>query len=494
MRTLSFSEPREPIHCSLINDIVGHTLFLTPRVQVLRLHISSEAGLRLIPALLTPELTDISLSLDEDTVFNHPGDLDDLIKSAYMTIFQCAPKLVNLSVVHSHDVLPEFSLPTILVSGHLRATCLQSLTHVTFYINAASLHQVLHITSQLHKLEELTIQVCEDPFGRIPRLSSLVSGTFSSLKNLTLGGSPEIIHLIYSALPPNRTIQSAVLRMRGLHTSADVALVFSGLVTAVSKESLRKIVMTSVLSRNDLAQWDTNSEIDTRQFTLDIRAIEHALQFTNLEIFSACLGIPLYLTDEDHLRVAQAWRSIQLLYLSSIVQCVAPAHRPPASIASLVHYAWHCRSLKAIGLCIDASTEGSVEACACALDAYEISEGHMNLPSPSIQMVEFGPSWVECNFDPPHIISVAKAFTRLFSNLAACRACRTEELGVPQAAWTWMKVQTLYEYMLFTEQSHRVNIAWKSRLFSKVCCMRYLTVSYLILPSGLRNMVKIMKG
>jgi len=282
--------------------------------------------------------------------------------------------------------------------------------------------------------------------------------------------------------------------MRGLHTSADVALVFSGLVAAVSKESLRKIVMTSVLSRNDLAQWDTNSEIDTRQFTLDIRAIEHALQFTNLEIFSACLGIPLYLTDEDHLRVAQAWRSIQLLYLSSIVQRVAPAHRPPASIASLVHYAWYCRSLKAIGLCIDASTEGSVEACARALDAYEISGGHMSLPSPSIQMVEFGPSWVECNFDPPHIISVAKAFTRLFSNLAACRACRTEELGVPQAAWTWMKVQTSYEYMLFTEQSHRVNIAWKSRLFSKVCCMRYLTVSYLILPSGLRNTVKIMKG
>ncbi|OAX38495.1 hypothetical protein K503DRAFT_158681 [Rhizopogon vinicolor AM-OR11-026] len=473
VRTLSFSEPREPIPYRLMNVIVKHNLFLTPRIQVLRLCISSEAGLRLLPALLTPdsEVIDISLSLDEDIyVFDRPEDLGDLIKSAYMTIFRCAPKLLQFSVVDLHEPLPLFSLPK-------HTAYLQNLTHVAFYITAASLPQVLDLTSQLHELEDLTIQACEQPFEEIrSRFPSFAPGTFSSLKNFTLGGSPEVIHLICSAFPANRNMQSVVLRMRGLCTNADVALVLSGLVAVASKESLRKIVVTSMLSHNDLAQWDADADsgIDTHQFMLDIHAIEPALQFPNLDIFSACLGIPLYLADEDHLRIAQAWRSVQLLYLSSIVQRVVRGHRPPASMASLVRYAQHCRRLKALGLCLDASTEASVEACTRAIDACSNGpEGDFYLPSPSIQMVEFGPSWVECNFNPVHVTSLAKAFTRLFSNLAACRACRTEELGVPQAAWTWMKVQTLYEYMLFASQGSKVNTAWnswKSKLFSKVCC------------------------
>lgn len=500
VRTLSFSEPREPIiPWRLINDIVDHDLFLTPRIQVLRLRISSEAGLRLLPALLTPELIDISLSFDENIyVFDRPDDLSDLIKSAYMTIFQCAPKLVHFSVIHLHEKLPSLPLPRIQTPDHLHTTCLQSLTHVAFYITADSLPQVLDLTSQLHKLEDLAIQVCETPFEETPHLSTLAPGTFSSLKNLTLGGTPELINIICSALPANRTIQSAVLRMHGLYTNADIALVLLGLVAAASKESLRKIVMTSVLSRNNLARWDADSEIDTHHFMLDIRAIEPALQFPSLEIFSACLGIPLYLADEDHLRIAQAWRSVQLLYLSSIVQRVVKAHRPPASMASLVHYARYCHCLKALGLCLDASTEASVEACMRAVDACDSSEGNVSLPSPSIQMIEFGPSWVECNFDPTHITSVSKAFTMLFSNLVACRACRTEELWVPQAAWTWMKVQTMYEYILFTGPGRKVNTAWNSwkfRLFSKVCCMWFSHCQLLdSTSSGSRIMVKIMRG
>ncbi|KAG2363052.1 hypothetical protein BDR07DRAFT_1609117 [Suillus spraguei] len=205
---------------------------------------------------------------------------------------------------------------------------------------------------------------------------------------------------------------------------------------------------------------------------LYIHAIEPALQFQNLDIFSACLGVPLYLTDEDHLRIAQTWRSVQLLYLSSIVQRVIRTHKPPASIASLVYYARYCHRLKVLGLCLDASTKASVHACVQAVDACgeSIPETNFSLPSPSIQMVEFGPSWLECNFDPVQINFLAKAFTRIFSNLAACRACRTEELGVPQAAWTWVKVQTLYEYILFVDQSCNANAplsTWKSKLFSK---------------------------
>jgi hypothetical protein len=364
VRTLSFSEPREPIPRNLINDIAEYNILLTPCVDVLRFHVSLEAGLRLLPALITPELTDISLSFDENLyVYDRPLDLDDLIKSVYMTIFRCTPKLVHFS---------------------------------------------------------------------------------------------------------------ATLRMHGLYTNADIALILSGVVAAVSKESLQKIIITSVLSNNDLSHWDADSGIDTCQFILDIHAIEQALQFQNLEIFSACLGVPLYLTDEDHLRIAQTWRSVQLLYLSSIVQRVIRTHKPPASIASLVHYARYCHRLKALGLCLDASTKASVDACVQAVDACgeSIPETNFSLPSPSIQMVEFGPSWLECNFDPVQINSLAKVFTRIFSNLAACCACRTEELGVLQAAWTWVKVQTLYEYILFVDQGCNANTplsTWKLKLFSKVC-------------------------
>jgi hypothetical protein len=417
-------------------------------------------------------LTEISLSFDENLyVFDRPLDLGNLIKAVYMTIFQCAPKLVHFSAVDLHEALPLLSLTKAPGQDHLDIACLQSLTHVSFYITATSLPQVLGLTSQLCKLEDLTIQVCGKPFEEIPRLSSLAPETFSSLKSVTFDGSPDIISRIFSAFPANRAIQSAVIRMHGIHTNADIALVLLGVVAAASKESLQKIVMTSVLSNNDLAHWDADSEIDTRQFILDIHAIEPALQFQNLEIFSACFGVPLYLTDEDHLRIAQTWRSVRLLYLSSIVQRVIRTHKPPASIASLAHYARYCRHLKALGLCLDASTKASVDACVQAVDAYEnISESNLSLPSPSIKMVEFGPSWLECNFDPVQISSLAKAFTRLFSNLAACRACRTEELGAPQAAWTWMKVQTLYEYILFTDQGCNVDTprsAWKLRLFSK---------------------------
>lgn len=472
VRTLSFSEPHEPIPRNLINDIIEYNLPLTPRVDVLRLRISSEAGLRLLPALITPELTEISLSFDENLyVFDRPLDLGNLIKAVYMTIFQCAPKLVHFSVVDLHEALPLLSLTQAPGEDHLDVACLQSLTHASFYITATSLPQVLGLTSQLCKLEDLTIQVCGKPFEEIPRLSSLAPETFSSLKSVTFDGSPDIISRIFFAFPANRAIQSAVIRMHGLHTNADIALVLLGVVAAASKESLQKIVMTSVLSNNDLAHWDADSEIDTRQFILDINAIEPALQFQNLEIFSACFGVPLYLTDEDHLRIAQTWRSVRLLYLSSIVQRVIRTHKPPASIASLVHYARYCRRLNALGLCLDASTKASVNACMQAVDAYDnILEANLSLPSPSIKMVEFGPSWLECNFDPVQISSLAKAFTRLFSNLAACRACRTEELGAPQAAWTWMKVQTLYEYILFTDQGCNVDTprsAWKLRLFSK---------------------------
>ncbi|KAG2092637.1 uncharacterized protein F5147DRAFT_840590 [Suillus discolor] len=471
VRTLSFSEPHEPIPRNLINDIIEYNLLLTPRIDVLHLRISSEAGLRLLPALITPELTDISLSFDENLyVFNRPLDLGDLIKSVYMTIFRCAPKLAHFSVVDLYEALPLLSLTKDPGQDHMDMACLQSLTHAAFYITAASLPQVLDLMSQLRKLEDLTIQVCEKPFEEIPRLSS-ASETFGSLKSVAFDGPPDIISRIFSAFPANRSIQSVILRMHGLYTNADIALVLSGVVAAVSKESLQKIIITSVLSKSDLARWDADSGIDTHQFILDIHAIEPALQFRNLEIFSACLGVPLYLTDEDHLRIAQTWRSVQLLYLSSIVQRVVLTYKPPASIASLVHYARYCRRLKALGLCLDASTKASVDACIQAVDNCEenIPEENHSLPSPSIQMVEFGPSWLECNFDPVHINSLAKAFTRLFSNLAACRACRTEVLGVPQAAWTWMKVQTLYEYILFTDQGCNVNTprsAWKLRLFS----------------------------
>lgn len=473
VRTLSFSESREPIPRNLINDIIEYNLFLTPRVDVLRFRVSSEAGLRLLPALITPELTDISLSFDENLyIFDRPLDLDDLIKSVYMTIFRCAPKLVHFSAVDVHEALPLLSFAKVPGQDHLDMRCLQSLTHASFYITAASLPQVLVLTSQFHKLEDLTIQACEKPFEEIPRLSSYAPEAFNSLKHVTLDGSPDIISRILFAFPANRAIQSTILRMHGLCTNADIAVVLSGVVAAVSKESLQKIIITSVLSNNDLAHWDGDSGIDTRQFILDIHAIEPALQFQNLDIFSACLGLPLYLTDEDHLRIAQTWRSVQLLYLSSIIQRVVPTHKPPATIASLVHYARYCRRLKALGLCLDASTKASVDACAQAVDACEesISEANFSLPSPSIQMVEFGPSWLECNFDPVQINSLAKAFTRLFSNLAACRACRTEELGVPQAAWTWVKVQTLYEYILFADQGCNVNTtlsAWKLKLFSE---------------------------
>lgn len=473
VRTLSFSEPHEPIPRNLVNDIVEYNLFLTPRVDVLRLRISSEAGLRLLPALITPELTDISLSFDENLyVFDRPLNLGDLIKSVYMTIFRCAPKLVHFSAVDLHEAMPLLSLAKAPGQDHLDMTCLQSLTHATFCITATSLPQVLDLASQLRKLEDLTIQVCEKPFEEIPSISSFPPETFSSLKNVTLDGSPDIISRIFAAFPTNRTIQSAILRMHGLYTNADIALVLLGVVAAASKESLQKIIITSVLSTNDLAHWDDDSRIDTRQFILDMHAIEPALQFQNLEIFSACLGVPLYLTDEDHLRIAQTWRSVRLLYLSSIVQRIVWTHKPPASIASLVHYARYCHRLKALGLCLDASTKASVDACMRALDAYKENtpESNPSLPSPSIQMVEFGPSWLECNFDPVQIHYLAKAFTKLFSNLAACRACRTEELGVPQAAWTWMKVQTLYEYILFSDQGWNVNAprsAWKLSLFSK---------------------------
>jgi hypothetical protein len=418
-------------------------------------------------------LIDISLSFDENLyVFDRPLNLGDLIKSVYMTIFQCAPKLVHFSAVDLHEAMPLLSLTKAPGQDHLDMAC-QNLTHATFYVTAASLPQVLHLASQLRKLEDLTIQACEKPFEEIPHLSSFAPETFSSLKNVTFDGSPDIISRIFSAFPANCTIQSAILRMHGLYTNADIALVLLGVVAAASKQSLQKIIMTSVLSNNDLAHWDVDSRIDTRQFILDIHAIEPALQFQNLEIFSACLGVPLYLTDEDHLRIAQTWRSVRLLYLSSIVQRVVWSHKPPASIASLVHYARYCRRLKALGLCLDASSKASVDACVQAVDACNenISEPIPSLPSPSIQMIEFGPSWLECNFDPVHIHSLAKAFTTLFSNLAACRACRTEELGVPQAAWTWMKVQTLYEYILFSDQGCSVNTprsAWKLGLFSKV--------------------------
>ncbi|KAG1809757.1 uncharacterized protein HD556DRAFT_1435487 [Suillus plorans] len=470
VRTLSFSEPHEPIPRNLINDIIEYNLLLTPRIDVLHFHILSEAGLRLLPALITPELTDISLSFDENLyVFNRPLDLGDLIKSVYTTIFRCAPKLVHFSVVDLYEALPLLSLTKAPGQDHMDMACLQSLTHAAFYITAASLPQVLDLMSQLRKLEDLTIQACEKPFEEIPRLS-FTSETFGSLKNVAFDGSPDIISRIFSAFPANRAFQSVILRMHGLYTNADIALVLSGVVAAVSKESLQKIIITSVLSKSDLARWDADSGIDNRQFILDIHAIEPA--FRNLEIFSACLGVPLYLTDEDHLRIAQTWRSVQLLYLSSIVQRVVLAHKPPASIASLVHYARYCRRLKALGLCLDASTKASVDACMQAMDTCEenVPEENHGLPSHSIRMVEFGPSWLECNFDPGHINSLAKAFTRLFSNLAACRACRTEELGVPQAAWTWMKVQTLYEYILFRDQGCNVNTprsAWKLRLFSK---------------------------
>ncbi|KAG1758305.1 hypothetical protein EDD22DRAFT_998788 [Suillus occidentalis] len=471
VRTLSFSEPREPIPRNLIDDIVEYNLVLTPRVDVLRLRISSEAGLRLLPAFITPELTDISLSFDENLyVFDRPLNLDDLIKSVYMTIFRCAPKLVQFSVVDLHEAIP---LLSITESPGQDTACLQSLTHATFYITAASLPQVLDLTSQLRKLEDLSIQAYEKPFEEIPRLSSFAPETFSSLKNVTFDGSPDTINRIFSTFPANRTLQSAILRMHGLYTNADIALVLLGVVAAASKESLQKIIMTSVLSHNDLAHWDVDSRIDTRQFILDINAIEPALQFQNLEIFSACLGVPLYLTDEDHLRIAQTWRSVRLLYLSSIVQRVVWAHRPPASIASLVHYARYCRSLKALGLCLDASTQASVNTYVQAIAAYKETtpESNLSLPSPSIQMIEFGPSWLECNFDPVQIHALAKAFTMLFSNLAACRACRTEELGVPQAAWTWMKVHTLYEYILYTDRGRDIHpntprSTWKSMLFS----------------------------
>lgn len=469
VRTLSFSEPHEPIPRNLIDNIVEYNLVLTPRVDVLRLRISSEAGLRLLPALITPGLTDISLSFDEDLyVFDRPLNLDDLIQSAYMTLFQCAPKLVHFSVVDLHEEMPLMSLTK---APGQDIACLQSLTHATFYMTAASLPQVLDLASQLRKLEDLTIQAYEKPFEEIPRLSSFAPETFSSLKNVTFDGSPDIISRIFSAFPANRTIQSAIIRMHGLYTNADIALVLLGVVAAASKESLQKIIMTSVLSHNDLAHWDVDSRIDTRQFILDINAIEPALQFQSLEIFSACLGVPLYLTDEDHLRIAQTWRSVRLLYLSSIVQRVVWAHRPPASIASLVHYARYCRRLKALGLCLDASTQSSVDACMQVVTTYNATpEPIPTLPSPSIQMIEFGSSWLECNFDPVQIHALAKAFTTLFSNLAACRACRTEELGVPQAAWTWMKVHTLYEYILFTDRGWDGNppqSAWKSMLFSK---------------------------
>ncbi|KAG1758471.1 hypothetical protein EDD22DRAFT_972153 [Suillus occidentalis] len=46
-----------------------------------------------------------------------------------------------------------------------------------------------------------------------------------------------------------------------------------------------------------------------------------------------------------------------------------------------------------------------------------------------------------------------------------------ELLGVLQAAWTWIKVHTLYEYILFTDDVHTNTntpcITWKSTLFSK---------------------------
>jgi hypothetical protein len=501
VRTLSFSEPREPIPRNLIDDIVEYNLVLTPRVDVLRLRISSEAGLRLLPAFITPELTDISLSFDENLyVFDRPLNLDDLIKSVYMTIFRCAPKLVHFSVVDLHEAMPLLSLTK--APGQDTA-CLQSLTHATFYITAASLPQVLDLTSQLRKLEDLTIQAYEKPFEEVPRLSSCAPETFSSLKNVTFDGSPDTINRIFFAFPANRTLQSVILRMHGLYTSADIALVLLGVVAAASKESLQKIIITSVLSHNDLAHWDVDSRIDTRQFILDINAIEPALQFQNLEIFSACLGVPLYLTDEDHLRIAQTWRSVRLLYLSSIVQRVVWAHRPPASIASLVHYARYCRSLKALGLCLDASTQASVDTCVQAIAAYKETtpESNLSLPSPSIQMIEFGPSWLECNFDPVQIHALAKAFTTLFSNLAACRACRTEELGVPQAAWTWMKVHTLYEYILYTDRGRDIHpntprSAWKSTLFSKVrsvCCFTQCWI-FSCACSGPRSMEGIMRG
>ncbi|KAG2125827.1 uncharacterized protein EDB93DRAFT_1189812 [Suillus bovinus] len=422
VRTLSFSEPHEPIPRNLINDIVEHNLVLTPRVDVLQLRISSEAGLRLLPALITPELTDISLSFDEALyVFDRPLDLDDLIKSVYMTIFQRAPKLVHFSAVDLYEALPLLPLVKTPGQDHMDVACLQSLTHAAFYITAASLPQVLELTSQLRRLEDLTIQTCEKPFEEIPHLSSFAPETFSSLKNVTFDGSPDIISRIFSVFPANRAIQSAILRMHGIYTNADIALVLLGVVAAVSKESLQKIIITSVFSNSDLAHWDADSGIDTRQFILDIHAIEPALQFRNLEIFSACLGVPLYLTDEDHMRIAQTWRSVRLLYLSSIVQRVVQTYKPPASITSLVHYARYCRHLKALGLCLDASTKASVDACMQAVNAYEetIPEANHSLPSPSIQMVEFGPSWLECDFDPAHISFVAKAFARLFSNLAA---------------------------------------------------------------------------
>ncbi|KAG1730389.1 uncharacterized protein EDB91DRAFT_785859 [Suillus paluster] len=250
VRTLSFSEPREPIHRSLINDIVEYNIFLTPRVDVLRLRISSEAGLRLLPALLTSETTDISLSLDEDLyIFDRPKDLDDLIESAYMSIFQRAPNLVRFSAVDLHEALPSLSLTKAPGQDHLNIACLQSLTHAAFYITAVSLPQVLDLTSQLHKLEDLTIQVCEKPFEEIPRPSPCTPETFRSLKNVTFGGSPDVISRICSVFPANRTIQSAILRMHGLYTNANVALVLSGIVAAASKESLQKIIMTSVCSQ-----------------------------------------------------------------------------------------------------------------------------------------------------------------------------------------------------------------------------------------------------
>ncbi|KAG0696760.1 hypothetical protein DFH29DRAFT_949657 [Suillus ampliporus] len=207
--TLSFSEPREPIPRSLINDIVEYDIFLTPRVDVLRLRISSEAGLRLLPALVTSELTDISLSLDEDLyVFDRPQELDDLIKSAYMSIFQCAPKLVHFSAVDLHEALPLLLPTNALGQDHMNVAYLQSLTHAAFYITTASLPQVLHLTSQLHKLEDLTIQAYEKPFEEIPRPSPCAPETFGSLKNLTFGGSPDVISCICSAFPASRIIQS----------------------------------------------------------------------------------------------------------------------------------------------------------------------------------------------------------------------------------------------------------------------------------------------
>ncbi|KAG1766285.1 hypothetical protein EDD22DRAFT_1011493 [Suillus occidentalis] len=57
----------------------------------------------------------------------------------------------------------------------------------------------LVLTPRLRKLEDLTIQAYEKPFEEIPRLSSFAPETFTSLKNVTFDGSPDIISRIFSA-------------------------------------------------------------------------------------------------------------------------------------------------------------------------------------------------------------------------------------------------------------------------------------------------------